>query len=521
MHPVIANGLWWLSCLPGWLAFEWACWWPRQTQQRLLRHLLRKNRSTLWWRDKHHASFCALPANDYADLQPWLERIQRGEQQVLTVEPVALLQPTSGSTSGTKLIPFTSTLQNEFRRALDPWIWSLYRAWPQLLWGRQYWALSPSTPPPIRPGAVPIGFADDAAYLSPLQRRVARHLMVVPPEMARVHDHEAWQYLTLLFLLRERKLRFISIWHPSFLTTLLQAFERQRTALIQDVRAGTIRSGLTIAPDTRAALARRLRPAPARAAELAGGMLWPQLQVISCWADGWSQHAAGELARYFSGVALQGKGLLATEGVTTLPLGRSGHCVCAIRSHVLEFADAEQRLHQAHELRVGERYTVVLTTGGGLYRYRTHDRVEVTGFHRRTPCLRFLSRDDFTCDLVGEKLQLDHVERVLADVQQKRGLALPFIMVAPAPTHDRYLLFVQAADAVTALAPLTDGLLGENYHYAHARRIGQLGPVELRLTAEDATGRYRRRLVDEGRRPGDLKLLALRRETDWEQTLCA
>ena len=113
------------------------------------------------------------------------------------------------------------------------------------------------------------------------------------------------------------------------------------------------------------------------------------------------------------------------------------------------------------------------------------------------------------------------MERVLAEAQKKLGLALPFVMVAPAPSHDRYLLFAQAADAVTALATLTDELLFENYHYAHARRIGQLSPVELRLTAEAATGRYRQRLVDEGRRPGDLKLLALRRETDWEQTLGA
>ncbi|MCX7010846.1 MAG: GH3 auxin-responsive promoter family protein [Kiritimatiellaeota bacterium] len=513
--------VWWLSCLPGWLAFEWACWWPEQTQRKLRQRLLKKNRAASWWRDKQGTSFSALPPSDYANLQPWMERIQRGERQVLTTEPVPLLQPTSGSTSGTKLIPFTRSLQQEFRRALDPWIWSLYCAWPRLLWGRQYWAISPVTPPPAQETAVPIGFADDAAYLSPLQRRVARRLIAVPPEISNVHNHDAWQYLTLLFLLRERNLRFISIWHPSFLTTLMRAFERQRAVLLQDVRAGTIRADLALAPDTRATLERLLRPAPQRAAELATSPLWPRLQVISCWTDGWSQHATAELARYFPGVAIQGKGLLATEGVTTLPLGRTAQRVCAVRSHVLEFADAAQRLHPVHELRPAERYSVILTTGGGLYRYRTHDLVEVTGFHRRTPCLRFLSRDDFTCDLVGEKLHLNHVERVLADAQSKLGLTLPFLMLAPAPTRNHYLLFAQAMEADATLASLTDELLCENYHYAHARRLGQLDPVELRLVGGEATECYRQRRIREGRRPGDLKVFALHRETDWEATLLA
>lgn len=513
--------VWWLSCLPGWLAFEWACWWPERTQQKLLQRLLKKNRAAAWWRDQQGTAFSALPPSDYADLQPWMECIQRGEQHVLTTEPVLLLQPTSGSTSGTKLIPFTRSLQKEFRRALDPWIGSLYCAWPRLLCGRQYWAISPATPPPVHESAVPIGFADDNAYLSPLQRRVARRLMAVPPEVARVHDHAAWQYLTLLFLLRERNLRFISIWHPSFLITLMQEFERQRAALLQDVRAGTIRADIELAPNVRDSLERRLRPAPQRAAELATSPPWPQLQVISCWTDGWSQHVAAELSRYFPGVALQGKGLLATEGVTTLPLGRTGQRVCAVRSHVLEFADAAQHLHPVHELRSDTRYSVILTTGGGLYRYRAHDLVEVTGFRRRTPCLRFISRDDLTCDLVGEKLHLDHVERVLAVAQGKLGLTLPFLMLAPAPTRNHYLLFAQATEADTTLASLTDELLCENYHYAHARRLGQLNPVELRLVEGEATECYRQRRIHEGRRSGDLKLFALHRETDWEATLLA
>jgi len=41
----------------------------------------------------------------------------------LTEEPVLLLEPTSGSTSAKKLIPYTRGLQREFSSAIGKWLW--------------------------------------------------------------------------------------------------------------------------------------------------------------------------------------------------------------------------------------------------------------------------------------------------------------------------------------------------------------------------------------------------------------
>ena len=43
----------------------------------------------------------------------------------------------------------------------------------------------------------------------------------------------------------------------------------------------------------------------------------------------------------------------------------------------------------------GGTYSVILTTGGGLYRYQLHDLVEVTGFVGRCPLVRFLGKEDY------------------------------------------------------------------------------------------------------------------------------
>lgn len=42
-----------------------------------------------------------------------------------------------------------------------------------------------------------------------------------------------------------------------------------------------------------------------------------------------------------------------------------------------------------------------MPTDGGLYRYRLHDLVRVTGFYNQAPCLEFLGRDSLVSDNRG------------------------------------------------------------------------------------------------------------------------
>src|SRR6202007_3158193 len=106
-----------------------------------------------------------VPLAEYEALVPWIERIKRGEANVLTQEPVTHLVPTSGSTGARKLIPFTTGLQCEFNAAIGPWLVDLQRQWPGLIGGPAYWSVTPSLKDaPVEESAVPIGFDADTAY---------------------------------------------------------------------------------------------------------------------------------------------------------------------------------------------------------------------------------------------------------------------------------------------------------------------------------------------------------------------
>ncbi len=228
----------------------------------------------------------------------------------------------------------------------------------------------------------------------------------------------------------------------------------------------------------------------------------------------------------FPWVEIQPKGLLATEGVVSVPLvGRDGGAL-AVRSHFFEFEEAGSsggRFRLAHELDRGGRYRVVLTTGGGLYRYQLRDEVEAIGFFRQCPLLRFLGKCDRISDLVGEKLAETHVRAVLDRLFAAAGLQPRFALLAPAPGRPpRYRLYVQGPPG-DAAPRLTAGLqrgLEDNPYYRHAVAFGQLAPAEVHLLDPDgppAWTIYERRCLDRRQRCGGVKPAALDAWTGWPE----
>jgi len=391
----IANSLWLVSNLPAYAGFCRALHRPAKAQAQLLCSYLVKNANTAFggnyrFREiKCYNEFAQrVPFSDYDDLKPWIDRIQSGENHVLTAEPITHLIPTSGSTGARKLIPFTARLQIEFNRAIGPWIADLYGHHPSLAFGPAYWSVSPAIQiENAGTSTVPIGFEDDSAYLGRTRARFVDALMAVPSEIRLVSDMEQFRYLTLLCLLRRADLRLISVWHPSFLSLLLDALPEFWGSLLEDIAAGTCRYAKSLPPATLLSL--QLRRLPDRARSLSNASpfepetIWPALKVISCWGDGHAQFAGADLKRRFPSPVIQPKGLLATECVVTIPFANA--YPLAVTSHFFEFIDEHGRIHPAHELKKDGIYEVVVTTAGGLWRYRLHDRVKVSGFCAKTP----------------------------------------------------------------------------------------------------------------------------------------
>ena len=213
----------------------------------------------------------------------------------------------------------------------------------------------------------------------------------------------------------------------------------------------------------------------------------------------------------------RGKGLLATEGVVSVPV--RGSNVLAVSSHVLEFIDEaapDARPRLVHEIEIGGRYEVLLTTSAGLVRYRLGDRIEVTGASAATPTIRFLGRAGLVCDLVGEKLSAALVGPLLDDVAP----GARFKMMAPDADGRGYLLFVEGAADLDALTARVEARLGLSHPYRYARELGQLRAL-AGVAVTDGARRYEAACVARGQRAGDIKMTPLHLARDWREVLAS
>lgn len=527
----LLNTAWMLSCQGEVRAFHRATKEVGNAQRRLLLQILRRNAATEFGRrcgfdliDDAGEYRRRVPLGNYDTLKNEVDKIAAGESNVLTAEPVRLLQPTSGSTTGRKLIPYTATLQEQYRRCISAWIGDLFRERPNVRRGRQYWSISPALDGPhITAGGVPIGFDDDAAYLGRWQQFVARKLLAVPGHVARIRQTEAFRRATLLGLVAVSDLSLVSVWSPTFLLMLLDALPREGERLAYELAGRLSRRRAEI-----------LRSA-ARHSEIGADALaelWPRLALVSCWTDAAAAGPATVLRSKLPHVEVQPKGLLATEGCVSFPLVGAEGAALAIRSTFLEFLVVDEsgvnvasdESHLAHELQIGRRYAVVITTGGGLYRYQLGDVIEVIGCSRQCPLVRFVGRLGIASDLVGEKLAEPFVRQAIESVLERQRLRSRFTLLAPsAMAPSGYRLYVQcdrdASIEERRLAIDLEQSLRANPHYEYAVRIGQLAPVRVEVLdsgGESAWHIYERTCVSRGQKLGDIKPTSLDPHCDWE-----
>lgn len=463
----------------------------------------------------------AVPVTDYEEYSPYIEEIAQGETGVLTREPVLLFEPSSGTSSASKFIPYTRSLKAEFQRGIAPWVVCLFKRKPGLLRGSAYWSTSPPTTQKQYHGRVLVGFDEDAEYLGFIGKRLHAQMTAVPQKVAYVADVDAFRHQTLVYLLAAEDLAMISVWSPTFLTLLLtQLIDNQDEILWL---LGKI--GLTAAVK-RAETVKSIMQH--EQGDSLFEQIWPNLAVISCWTHGPSEMYAKEIRKHFPNVEIQGKGLVATEAFVSLPLLPDRDPVLAVDSHFFEFRDTENGdIRLAHELEEGKVYSVIVTTAGGLYRYRLGDLIKVTGFIGSAPTVRYVTKEGAVSDMFGEKLHPDHVRRSAADVFSTCSIEPLFFLIAPVknPTDTMaYSLFIDTGsitmEQVESLRDTLEERLCENFHYAHCRKLGQLGDLRLFLIDRSIGAPeeiFVREMLRRGLKLGDIKPSVLDRETGWEQ----
>jgi hypothetical protein len=526
---------------------------PFESQKRILKSLVYRNRKTKFGRDYSFDKI--LTINDYQekvaiskyeDYLPYIELLKKGEKNILTKSTIKRLCLSSGTSSSTKLIPFNSELKREFQKAISVWLNNITRNYPAILFGKSFWIVTPIANPGYPNSRIPVGFGEDSSYFGYIRKFLMRRIMAVPDEVCRLNNSENYYYAVSWFLLKQKNLRLISVWNPLILLNIISKIIQYHDQLISDIASGKLSFPEKVSYQDEILFKKYLNPGLKDAMRLKQifqgndfnkepsqltSRLWPELTLISCWTDSWASRFTIRLNELFPGLPIQGKGLLATEAAITIPLKfKNSHetlYLPAICSHYLEFKKVgDQNVYGIHQLIKGERYEVIITTGGGFYRYSMNDNVEVTGYYKNTPTLKFLGKSDIVCDITGEKLNEIHVSSVIERIRKEFSMVSLVIFLSPllAEAIPTYVLLVEDIDNIivtttySAIINRLDHLLSENYHYKNSRVLLQLQIPEIFVMKPEATGLFLNYKSIHSKQ-GNTKVSSLDFKQDWTAIL--
>ncbi|MFN8944589.1 MAG: GH3 auxin-responsive promoter family protein [Pseudobdellovibrionaceae bacterium] len=477
---------------------------PEISQQNYFKDLIAANQLTRFGK-KHHfsesmtiADFQKLvPVQSYGDIQADMDQVFTGREDVLVSSPIKIFEKTSGTTSKNKIIPFTERFLTEVSQSTSAWIYQTFLDAPDMIGKKLYYSISPQMRErEFSPSNIPIGMADDTEYLGALGKFFVHLFMAVPTSIGQITDPQQWQRATLLHLVECRDLGFISLWSPTLLQVWIRFLETADDEFFKE---------LSLPAQERLRKCQNLK--------MSLKELWPDLTVVSFWTDGPSALFFDDLRPFLRNIQIQSKGLMATEGIVSIPMGMQGGSPLAVHCQFLEFIDLDQQeIKLVHELQLGKRYSPVISNSAGLYRYHLKDIIECTGFFENTPLVRFVGKLESVSDLCGEKLSTEQVLSAIEDTQRELQIEMKWMQIlASQKARVGYVVLTHAnSQDLSRIEEVLDQKLRKNIHYDYARKLGQLDRIRsYRFELSYLQDQYQNFMISEKIKVGDIKFQPL------------
>ena len=228
---------------------------------------------------------------------------------------------------------------------------------------------------------------------------------------------------------------------------------------------------------------------------------------------------------------------MASEGHFTVPCDdQTPRGTLALNSNYYEFIPIEQTEYSqpdvlsSHELDEGQRYSIVLTTASGLYRYRINDIVEVAGHYKRAPLLAFVRKEGEMANISGEKLHANQLLLAVEQVRRKFDLAVEQFRVTPDYQASRYEIFLELNNDASRselqefLMEVDSALARFNIEYAQKRASRRLSAPCLHIMSRGWADRAHRQMIEAGKRDTQYKwpiLLLERNPADEDSIICS
>ncbi len=514
----------------------------QKTQQELLKKLMKKNANTEYGKKYDFAHITTpeqyrekVPMSTYADYAEYVQRMIKGEHDLITSAKIRRYVETSGSSGTPKVVPISAKAS-----------WYVYcmgflgpvgcvdRAYREmgkkmsLTKGMMSWI--------IMERRFPNGekVCDGASIPISKLKAILPYYSCVPREIIFAENPQNIDiyYLILRFALPCPKVSFIGAVVLPSTVAIFQYLESNWERLCRDIESGEIDKDLDLPDELRRKLEKKVKADPKRAAflrkEFEKGFedpICPRIWTNLSWAYGM---AGGTLADYAMRIRRYvGKDVLvhkfgygASEGYFAIPLTpEADDAVMLPKSNYFEFIPRDPEEGDVpklmHEVKVGNEYEVLLTNLSGFYRYKLGDVIKVTGFHNGAPIAKFMYRANIMINLCDEKTTQLMLDNAMEAFREETGINYQSYSVYGNMESEtpNYVVLVETDDKTevnedmrSLVARVFDEKLRENnVEYDRYRVNNTLAPAQAHFLKPGAFAEYRIMLQEMGRDTNQLK----------------
>ena len=510
-------------------------------QEKTLRRILEYAKDSEWGKAHHFAEILAapnaqelfkrwqehVPATDYEDLRPFIERHKNGEENILFPGKPMMYATTSGTTKEPKWIPITNEYyDNVYSQMTKLWLHSFQMHRPKV-----FENVCTSIVGKAIEGAAPDGTVYGS--VSGVTRRdcpeFIKELYAENNEVYAISDYKA-RYYTIMRTGVEKDVHLLVTANPSTIVEMQNNVNEFFDEYVKDIENGTLSENLKIEPEIRKIIAADFKPNPARAAELRalkekyGTVLpkhyWPNIQVLTTWRCGNTKVYLEKFKDSFpKEMNHQEFGYFASECRAGLVMNGADDTVLFPHMHYFEFIRAEDldnpnpQFLQLHELEEGKRYCIYVTTFAGLYRYNMNDLVEVTGHYGTIPTIQFIQKVNGIISLTGEKLHERQFIEAVHQAEQETGIMTRFFVGFADVENSNYRWYFEFTDqsidqtkAESFSVVVDKKLKAINCEYEAKRDSFRVKDPSTFILQPESFETFKARSIERGARDGQFKM---------------
>lgn len=379
-----------------------------------------------------------VPITEFADYYDMIERMKKGEENVLFPGRTAVFLNTSGTTGTSKHIPESSKGGLVKKIVSNTRMLEIAKAYPKVA-NPDYkvFAIMNSAVLGTTEGGIPIGSASGQSTKSGGSENGMSGKMPLPSAVLSASDlaTESLDYLTLLYGISCENVSALFCNNVAHVNVMFKNLNKDPKPYINDIRTGSFSTD--VPKNLEEELLKEWKPNPERADQLEAlyeekgklniSDIWPEFDFVGCWLSASVGRTLQEVKPLFPEKTMYFDwGYGASEGKYNIPLhpNQAGGLLTTF-GYFYEFLPIGQKEPVLlKDTRDGEKYELVMTSYSGFYRYNIHDIVKITVNPDESRNIEFICKSGDKVIIGGNVLYSSDLTEVIEAYEKEHSIRI-------------------------------------------------------------------------------------------------